>query len=142
MAKVDFYNELERYLRVLVVNPDGITSLEDVMDYNIKHTLVEGGVPRTHPAWPTGQDNFDKSASTMGIAYGIYHSALDYIRRTLREEGIGNALGADSGMFGGLVVPIQADDGVAMQIAAQAGETPLNCLFARLAHVLTDWVAR
>lgn len=137
IVKVDFYNELRQYLGALVANPNGITSLEDVMEYNIRHTSVEGGVPRTHPAWPTGQDSFEQSADSMGTEDGVYHSALDYIRRTSKEEGIDQALRTDGDMLDGLLVPVQADDGVAMQIAAKAGKRTLHCLFARSTMVLT-----
>lgn len=138
IVKVDFYNELRKYLGALVANPKEITSLEDVMDYNIRHTSVEGGVPRTHPAWPTGQDSFEQSADSMGTEDGVYHSALNYTRRSSREEGIDKALRTDGEMLDGLLVPIQADDGVAMQIAAKAGRKTLHYLFARFTMVLTQ----
>lgn len=102
------------------------------MNYNIRHTSVEGGVPGTHPAWPTGQDNFDKSASSMGIEDDIYHSALDYTRRASREDGIDRALRTDGETLDGLLVPIQADGGVAMQIAAKAGMTSWIALWPGL----------
>lgn len=119
--KVDFYNDLKRYLSNLTTNPNNIKTLEDVIAYNVEHTEREGGVPRTHPAWPIGQDSFDKSAFSKGIEDETYHSALKYIRYTTREQGFDQALLVDGEALDGLLVPIQADGGVAVQIAAQAG---------------------
>ncbi|KAI0549710.1 amidase [Xylaria curta] len=121
VVKVDFYNDLKKYLAGLTVNPNNIRSLEDVVEYNIKHTEREGGVPGTHPAWPTGQDSFEKSLASKGIEDETYKSALSFIQRKTREEGIDAALHYEGKPLDGLLVPVQADDGVAMQIAAQAG---------------------
>ncbi|KAI0100849.1 amidase [Nemania sp. FL0031] len=121
VVKVDFYNDIKKYLAGLVVNPHNIRSLEDIIQYNIKHTEKEGGVPGTHPAWPTSQDSFDKSQAAMGIEDETYRSALEFIRRKTRDKGIDAALSYDGELLDGLLVPVQADDGVAMQIAAQAG---------------------
>lgn len=41
-------------------------------------------------------------------------------------------------MLDSLLVPIQADGGVAMQIAAKAGGNALNCLYPAFVKVLTD----
>lgn len=122
IVKVDFYNDLRRYLSGLKTNPNGIHGLEDVVAYNIKHTQLEGGVPGSHPAWPTGQEQFDKSLQSRGIEDDVYHSALEFVRRTSRDEGLDQALMHDGHELGGLLVPVQADGGVAMQIAAQAGK--------------------
>lgn len=122
VVKVDFYNDLKKYLEGLTVNPNNIRSLEDVVEYNIKHTEREGGVPGTHPAWPTGQDSFDKSLASKGVEDEIYKSALRFIHQKTRDEGIDAALGYEGKLLDGLLVPVQADGGVATQIAAQAGE--------------------
>ncbi|RYC54355.1 hypothetical protein CHU98_g11855 [Xylaria longipes] len=121
VVKVDFYNDLKKYLAGLIVNPNHIRSLEDVVEYNIRHTEREGGVPGTHPAWPTGQDSFDKSLATKGVEDETYKSALSFIRQKTRDEGIDAALKCEGKPFDGLLVPVQADGGVAVQIAAQAG---------------------
>ncbi|KAH8167160.1 hypothetical protein CIB48_g1054 [Xylaria polymorpha] len=121
VVKVDFYNDLKKYLEGLTVNPNNIRSLEDVVEYNIKHTEREGGVPGTHPAWPTGQDSFDKSLASKGVEDEIYKSALRFIHQKTRDEGIDAALGYEGKLLDGLLVPVQADGGVATQIAAQAG---------------------
>ncbi|KAI8946183.1 amidase [Xylaria longipes] len=121
VVKVDFYNDLKKYLAGLTANPNNIRSLEDVVEYNIKHTEREGGVPCTHPAWPTGQDSFDKSLATKGVEDETYKSALSFIRQKTRDEGIDAALKCEGKPFDGLLVPVQADGGVAVQIAAQAG---------------------
>jgi amidase len=122
VVKVDFYNDLKKYLSNLITNPNNIRGLEDVIAYNINHTEREGGVAGTHPAWPTGQDSFDKSFRSAGIEDNIYHSALEYIRRKTREEGFDKALFVNGKELDGLLVPVQADGGVALQLAAQAGE--------------------
>ncbi|KAI0012980.1 amidase [Xylariaceae sp. FL0662B] len=121
VVKVDFYNDLKRHLSQLITNPHNIWGLEDVIEYNIKHTEREGGVPGTHPAWPTGQDSFDKSASSKGLENDTYKSAWEFIREKSRDEGIDPALRWGGEILDGLLVPIQADGGVATQIAAQAG---------------------
>ncbi|KAI0537688.1 amidase [Xylaria digitata] len=112
VVKVDFYNDIKEYLASLIANPNNIRSLEDIIQYNIEHTDREGGVPGTHPAWPTGQDSFDKSQASKGIKDETYESALNYIHQKARDEGIDAALEYDG-------KPL--DGGVAMQIAAQAG---------------------
>lgn len=122
MVKVDFYNDLKKYLSDLTTNPNSIESLEDVIDYNIEHTEHEGGVPGTHLAWPLGQESFDKSAETKGVQDETYHSALKYVRQKAREEGLDQALMVDGRELDGLLVPVQADGGIAVQLAAQAGE--------------------
>ncbi|TRX96916.1 hypothetical protein FHL15_002222 [Xylaria flabelliformis] len=121
VVKVDFYNDVKKYLAGLTINPNNIRSLEDVVEYNIKHTEREGGVPGTHPAWPTGQDSFEKSLASKGIEDETYKSALSFIRQKTREEGIDAALCHEGKPLDGLLVPVQADGGVAVQIAAQAG---------------------
>ena len=68
----------------------------------------------------------------MGIEDSVYHSALGYIRRTSREEGIDKALRTNGETLDGLLVPVQADGGVAMQIAAKAGENASTTLWSGL----------
>lgn len=122
--KTDFYNDLKAYLADLTTNPRNITSLEDVVAYNIDHTDQEGGIPGTHPAWPIGQDSFDKSLASKGVKDETYHSALAYIRKMSRENGIDAALLWEGSCLDGLLVPVQAEDGVACQVAAKAGICP------------------
>ena len=93
--------------------------MEDIIAYNNKHTEQEGGLSGTHPAWPKGQDNFEKCLSDRADC-ATYTSALAYVRRKAREEGIDAAL--SEGRFdAGLLVPLQAENGVACQLAAKAG---------------------
>lgn len=118
----EFYYSLAKYLRHLKSNPNNILSLENVMAYNIKHTDTEGGVPGIHPAWPTGQDGFDRSLAAKDRSEDEYKKALEYIHRKSRTEGIDAALNhADAGQLDGLLVPLQADDGVACSVPAKAG---------------------
>ncbi|KAJ8065173.1 hypothetical protein OCU04_005885 [Sclerotinia nivalis] len=123
VVRTEFYNSLRLYLHKLEENKGNILSLEDVVAYNVQHTTQEGGVPGTHPAWPTGQDNFDKCLESKDWPEDDYLKALDYIRRKSREEGIDAALrykGNTSKVYG-LLVPLQADGGVACSVAAKAG---------------------
>lgn len=51
----------------------------------------------------------------------MYSKALDYIRRKSREEGIDAALQHEGNKLDGLLVPLQAEGGVACSVAAKAG---------------------
>ena len=121
VVKVEFYRSLRSYLGTLGENRNNILSLEDVVAYNVKHTDQEGGIPGTHPAWPTGQDNFDRCLKSKDTGDTIYNKALEYIRRQSRERGIDAAMGAGEDTLDGLLVPLQADGGVACSLAAKAG---------------------
>jgi amidase len=133
VIETDFYNDVAKYFgEFLVDNPNNLQSLEDIIAWNIEHTDVEGGVPGTHPAWPSGQDLFDDCAKIEGHEGEHYHSAMRYLRTKSREEGIDAALrtlenknGVDGDgeddMLGGLLVPVQADRLGAIQVAAKAG---------------------
>lgn len=104
-----------------MTNPNKIYSLEDVVAWNRLHTQHEGGIPGTHPAWPTGQDTFEMVLELKGEENANYFAALDYIRRKSRKEGIDAALRVGGEILDGLLVPIHAVGGVACQIAAKAG---------------------
>jgi amidase len=123
VVRVEFYRSLRTYLSTLGENEKGILSLEDVVAYNIKHFDQEGGVPGTHAAWPTGQDNFDRCLASKDEDETIYKRALEYIQRESRERGINAALrsGDNNTTLDGLLVPLQADGGVACSLAAKAG---------------------
>jgi amidase len=121
VVRTEFYRSLQSYLSELVENPNKIYSLEDVIAYNVQHTAQEGGIPGTHPAWPTGQDYFDKCIESKDWPEERYVKALEYIRRKSREEGIDAALICEGGNLDGLLVPLQADRGVAWSVAAKAG---------------------
>ncbi|PMD51277.1 amidase family protein [Hyaloscypha bicolor E] len=119
VVRTEFYRNLRSYLSGLEENK--IHLLEDVVAYNVQHTAKEGGVPRTHPAWPTGQDNFDKCLESKDWPEDMYLKALEYIRRKSRDEGIDAALRLEGDNLDGLLVPLQADGGVACSVAAKAG---------------------
>ncbi|PGH09165.1 hypothetical protein GX51_00919 [Blastomyces parvus] len=122
VVKTEFYNDLKVYLSNLAANPNDVRSLDDVVKYNAAHAEKEGGHPGIHPAWPSGQDSFEMSLETQGVMDDTYHNALAYIRRKSREEGIDAALARNAGrQLDGLLVPLQADSGVACQVAAKAG---------------------
>ena len=119
--KTEFYNALKTYFSALTSNPHDIHGLEDAVAYNVEHTDEEGGVPGTLPAWPVGQDSFEKSLASKGVKGETYLDALSYIRRKSREEGIDAALSCGQRELDGLLVPLQADGGSACQVAAKAG---------------------
>ncbi|KAF2667365.1 amidase signature enzyme [Microthyrium microscopicum] len=121
VVKTEFYRSLPKYLSSLRSNKNQILSLEDVIAYNIKHTNQDGGVPGTHPAWPTGQDNFDRCVQSKYTDDSVYTKALEYIIRKSRHEGIDAALRHEEGILDGLLVPLQADGGAACSLAAKAG---------------------
>jgi amidase len=121
VVKAEFYRSLRDYLGTLKSNREGILSLEDVVAYNVRHTDQEGGVPGTHPAWPTGQDNFDRSLESKDGDGAVYSKALEYNLRKSREEGIDAAMRHGEIELDGLLVPVQAEDGVACSVAAKAG---------------------
>jgi amidase len=121
VVRTEFYRSLRSYLSGLTKNEKGIHSLEDIVAYNVQHTEQEGGVAGTHPAWPTGQDNFDRCLKSRDRGDDIYHQALEYIRWKSREEGIDAAMAHGGNNLDGLLVPLQADAGVACSVAAKAG---------------------
>jgi amidase len=121
VVRTEFYQSLRSYMSGLEKNEEKICSLEDVIAYNVQHTSQEGGIPGTHPAWPTGQDNFDKCLESKDWPKDVYHKALEYIRRKSRDEGIDAALQFEGSSLDGLLVPLQADVGVACSVAAKAG---------------------
>jgi len=121
VVRTEFYHSLRSYLGGLAKNEEKILSLEDVVAYNVQHTAREGGIPGTHPAWPTGQNNFDRCLESKDWPEGTYLKALAYIRRKSREEGIDAALRFDGDNLDGLLVPLQVDGGVACSLAAKAG---------------------
>ncbi|EER41559.1 amidase [Histoplasma capsulatum H143] len=122
VVKTEFYNDLKAYLGNLASNPNNINCLDDIVKYNERHAETEGGRPGVHPAWPSGQDSFEMSLDTKGVMDDTYRHAVVYIRRKSREEGIDAALSTkDRNQLDGLLVPLQADGGVACQVAAKAG---------------------
>lgn len=116
-VKVDFYNNLRDYLAE--VNNTKIKSVEDLVQYNIDNYGSEGGLPGIHPAFGSGQDGLLASLESKGIMNEAYFQALEYCRRTTREEGIDAALKYKGRTLDGLLVP--PDVAQSIQIAAQAG---------------------
>ncbi len=121
VVRTEFYGSLRSYLGGLAKNKSNISSLEDIVSYNIQHTSKEGGVPGTHPAWPTGQDVFDKCIESKDWPKDLYLKALQYNTQKSREEGIDAALQFEGVALDDLLVPLQADSGVACSVAAKAG---------------------
>ncbi|KAL2797001.1 amidase signature domain-containing protein [Aspergillus keveii] len=119
--KVDFYNNIKAYLAEL--NNTNIRSLEDIVQYNRENAGSEGGYPSLNPAFGSGQDGFEASLASRGVKDETYFQALEFCRRTSREEGIDAALKLTrdntTTILDGLLVPADVAQGI--QIAAQAG---------------------
>lgn len=115
--KVDFYNNFRDYMSE--VSNTNIKSVEDLVQYNIDNYGSEGGYPNIHPAFGSGQDGLLASLESKGIMDETYFQALEFCRRTTREEGIDAALKHKNQTLDGLLVP--PDVAQSIQIAAQAG---------------------
>ncbi|KAJ5804433.1 uncharacterized protein N7518_000736 [Penicillium psychrosexuale] len=115
--KVDFYNNLRDYLSE--VENTNVRSVEDLVQYNIDNYGSEGGLPGIHPAFGSGQDGLVASLESKGIMNETYFQALEFCRRTTREEGIDAALKHGNRTLDGLLVP--PDVAQSVEIAAQAG---------------------
>ncbi|PFH59831.1 hypothetical protein XA68_11849 [Ophiocordyceps unilateralis] len=115
-VKVDFVRNINDYLKNL--KNTTMRSLADIIQYNINHTLLEGGIPRTHDAFFSGQDGFDAAFATAGIMDETYHQALNY-SQTMTRRGIDDALTHNGYKLSALLVPLEP--GQSYQIAAQAG---------------------
>ena len=86
VVRTKFYHSLRSYFVLLAKNENKMYSLEDIITYSLQHTIQEGGIPGTHPAWPTGQDGFDKCIESKDWPDDKYLKALQYIRRKSRKE--------------------------------------------------------
>ena len=115
--KVDFYNNIQAYLSELE-NTD-IRTLADIVRYNNDNDGSEGGQPGINPAFASGQDGFLASLATGGVMNTTYHEALNFCRRSTRENGIDAALKHGNTTLDALLIP--PDVGQTYQIAAQAG---------------------
>ncbi|GME66156.1 amidase signature domain-containing protein [Neofusicoccum parvum] len=113
--KVDFYNDLARYLSELENTP--IRTLADLVRFNTANAGTEGGVPGAHPAFASGQDGLLAALATGGVRDTTYWQALSFCQRATRSDGIDAALGRHG--VDALLAP--ADVAQAPQIAAQAG---------------------
>lgn len=87
---VDFYNNIRDYLSEL--NNTRVRTLEDIIEYNIKYTTVEGGIPGTHPAFKSGQDGFLASVATKGAMNSSYVECDSWLKRVSQSEGIDAAM--------------------------------------------------
>lgn len=90
VMKVQAYNGINAYLQTL--SNTRIRSLDDIMRFNTDHNTLEGGLPDTHPAFPSGQDLFEATRATHGLETDTYKAALSHIRAQTREHGIDAAL--------------------------------------------------
>lgn len=115
--KVDFYNNLRDYLSE--VENTNVRSVEDLVQYNIDNYGSEGGLPGIHPAFGSGQDGLIASLESKGVMDETYFQALEFCRRTTREEGIDAALKQGNVTLDGLLIP--PDVAQSVEIAAQAG---------------------
>ena len=98
VSKVQTYKLVAEYLSNL--SDTSIRTLEDICHYNDENTGSEGGLPKTHPAFPTGQDLFWDCVKTRGVEDEVYKKALKWITKQTTELGIDAALrhhNADNG---------------------------------------------
>ncbi|KAI1322443.1 amidase signature enzyme [Xylariaceae sp. FL0255] len=116
VVKVDFYNHIKSYLSELDDSP--ITSVEDIIQYNLDSLGAEGGIPGVHPGFPGGQERFRESAATRGVEDEVYKAALEFTQSTSRR-GIDGALGYKNKALDALIIP--TDFQQAGSVAAQAG---------------------
>lgn len=123
VVKVDFYNNIRKYLSE--VENTKIKSLEDIVAYNYENEGTEGGSSGIHPAFASGQDSFLQSLEWGGVRNETYWQAVEFVRRTSREEGIDYALtyhDTETGekfQLDGLLVPSGLS--ITYQQAAKAG---------------------
>ncbi|KAI9880468.1 MAG: hypothetical protein M1830_002820 [Pleopsidium flavum] len=117
VVKVDFYNNIKRYLAEL--ENTNIRSLEDIVQYDTDNAGSEGGLPNVNPAFASGQDGFLASVGSKGIMDETYHQALAFCQKSTKEGGIDAALEYNGTQLSALLVP--PDVAQTYQIAAQAG---------------------
>jgi amidase len=86
LGNVDLYNEFNAYLANHTYSP--VCTLQDIIDFNNDSTGSEGGIPNTHPAFPSGQDGFLAAQATLGIMNETYQAALEYVQYTSGPMGI------------------------------------------------------
>lgn len=117
-VKVDFYNNINRYLAEL--KNTNMRTIDDLIKYNYDNDGSEGGSPWPggNPAFWSGQDGFLASQETKGIQDETYFQALEFCQSSTRN-GINNALRYKGKTLDGLLVP--PDVGQTYQIADQAG---------------------
>jgi amidase len=117
-VKVDFYNNINRYLSELTNTP--IKTIQDLVEYNYDNDGTEGGNPWPLgiPAFYSGQDGFLASLATGGVQNETYWQALNFCQNQTRQ-GINDALTYNGKKINGLLVP--PDVGQSYEIAAQAG---------------------
>lgn len=118
VVKVDFYNNIKRYLSD--VTNTKMKGLEDIMQYNYNYDGSEGGYPwpRGNPAFYSGQDIFEASLATKGVQDETYFQAL-YFCQSSSRAGIDDALNHKGKKLDGLLVPPAV--GQSYQQSAQAG---------------------
>ncbi|MCJ1341380.1 hypothetical protein MMC09_006676 [Bachmanniomyces sp. S44760] len=127
VVATEAYNGIKDYLSEL--SNTNITTLEDIVAFNVENRGTEGAFPGDHPAFPTGQDTFHQIVATRGTKDDSYYEALNHIQKQTRSAGIDAALthtGVD-GRVHELDALILCDRLlVGQQIAAQAGYPTIN----------------
>ena len=122
LGNVDLYNDLNAYLANLTYSP--VQTLQDIIDFNDDNTGSEGGIPNTHPAFPSGQDGFLASQATLGIMNETYQAALEYVQYTSGPMGIDAILNPTINgttiALDGYLVPSD-DSAPGFQLAARIG---------------------
>lgn len=121
VVKVDFYNNIASYLSEL--ENTNMRSLQDIVDFNYANDGFEGGTAGVVPAFASGQDGLLASLEWGGVKNETYYQAVEFVRRTSRDEGIDYALNytdasGDNFMLDALLVP--SGHSITYQQAAKA----------------------
>ncbi|KAL9095093.1 MAG: hypothetical protein Q9165_002696 [Trypethelium subeluteriae] len=123
VVKTEAYNGINEYLSKL--SETNVKTLEDILVYNLDNRGSEGAQRGDHPAFPSGQDNFEEIAKCKGEKDATYFDALQFIRKKSRDQGIDAAIHHRTACGEVIVLDalIMSDrKGVGQQMAAQAGE--------------------
>ncbi|KAL9133782.1 MAG: hypothetical protein Q9175_005037 [Cornicularia normoerica] len=130
VVKVEAYNSINSYLSEL--SGTRMETIEDVITYNQENGGTEGANPGEHPAFPTGQDNFQQIVQSCGEETETYYQALKYTQQKCRAEGIDAALKDDKTKQDLAALILFDRKGAGQQLAAQADFLPNNGLLFQL----------
>ncbi|KAL9079764.1 MAG: hypothetical protein Q9157_001385 [Trypethelium eluteriae] len=72
IVKVEAYNGINEYLSKL--SETDVKTLEDIVAYNLDNRGSEGAQCGDHPAFPSGQDNFEEILECKGKKDATYHA--------------------------------------------------------------------
>ncbi|KAF2230985.1 amidase signature enzyme [Viridothelium virens] len=112
IVKVEAYNGINEYLSKL--SETDVKTLEDIVAYNLDNRGSEGAQCGDHPAFPSGQDNFEEILECKGIDAALCHRAasgevimLDALIMSDRK-GVGQQMAAQAG-YPIITIPVGLD---------------------------------